>query len=516
MTRLLRWSDDIDMGHKRTSSASAGPTTSVSSSTSIPGLTPNLRPQGVGVSARSIAGKMEGRSVKVPFPTPEMDNVIFEDPSKQPPRLKRPSQVQTINIPLMRDDPTQGKQQRWVPSQRLDASHLDLDGFGRSAGTSTTHVNDDQDGQVHDTPDPPAFIPAGVTATSVDELFSVLRGHRNSVDEGSSGGRDSLFSSPEPEGSTMNSNRSVASAVNKGGEAGKPRHLDNYNRTGPGVDQDVAIVSQDDILHGKTANWVALQNERRDSPVGVLASRIRQSLADREESEGEEPCKESENSKRDDIGRPPEAARNDRRYSGRSRVDRRSSGMSLSDYNYTTDAVRVVDGIQPSMLDDSRGNPRQIASSTFPSPRKRQVAAGPESSSSGLVISDDQSSGRKKVSQSRSFQSRHATPKGLALAAIGSHSKSLLEGQGSRSMFFGLPHDLEEGQHDAEEGVVWEYRRLLDYRIVDGRPLVLVPWIPTWEPIDEYPEEEVDRVRREYHARIHGRRRGRPRTKQHL
>ncbi|KAK5051635.1 hypothetical protein LTR84_003287 [Exophiala bonariae] len=402
--------------------------------------------------------------------------------------------------------------------------------------TSNTYVSGDRDGPLHDTPDPLAFIPAGVTATSVEELFSMLQGDRNSVDEGSSSGqRDSLFSSPEPEGTTMNSNTSLASAVNKGCEASKPRHLESYHRTGPGNDQGedartspalsacpsslcttvVAIVSQDDVLHGKTVSWVAHQNERCDSPVGVLASRIR-SLTDREESEGEEPCTESDNNERDDNGRHLEAARNDRHYSGRNRVERRSSRVSLSDYNYTTDAVRVVDGIQPSMLDDSHSNPRQTASSTFPLPRKRQVAAGPESSSSGLVISDDQSSGRKKVSQSRSFQSRHATQKELPLAAIGSHSKSLLEGQGSRFMSFGLPHDLDEGQHDAEEGVVWEYRRLLDYRIVDGRPWVLVPWIPTWEPIDEYPEEEVDRVRREYHARIHGRRRGRPRTKQHL
>jgi hypothetical protein len=64
-----------------------------------------------------------------------------------------------------------------------------------------------------------------------------------------------------------------------------------------------------------------------------------------------------------------------------------------------------------------------------------------------------------------------------------------------------IPSSPGEGQHDVEEGVVWEYRRLLDYRIVNGKLLVLVPWIPTWEPPDEYPEEEeVDRVRRKYQA----------------
>jgi len=79
-----------------------------------------------------------------------------------------------------------------------------------------------------------------------------------------------------------------------------------------------------------------------------------------------------------------------------------------------------------------------------------------------------------------------------------------------------IPSSLDEGQHDVEEGVVWEYRSLLDYRIVNGKPLVLVPWIPTWELPDEYPEEEVDRVRREYQAQMQGRRRGRPRSKQHV
>ena len=59
MTRLLRWSDDIDMEHKRTSSASAGPTTIVSSLTRIIGFRPNLRPEVVSVSVRSTASKIE-------------------------------------------------------------------------------------------------------------------------------------------------------------------------------------------------------------------------------------------------------------------------------------------------------------------------------------------------------------------------------------------------------------------------------------------------------------------------
>jgi len=71
-------------------------------------------------------------------------------------------------------------------------------------------------------------------------------------------------------------------------------------------------------------------------------------------------------------------------------------------------------------------------------------------------------------------------------------------------------------RHNVEEEVVWEYERLLDYRIINGKPVVLVPWIPTWEPPDEYPPEEVDRVRRISQWQMHLRRRGRPRSKQNI
>jgi hypothetical protein len=175
----------------------------------------------------------------------------------------------------------------------------------------------------------------------------------------------------------------------------------------------------------------------------------------------------------------------------------------------------VVGGIQPSTLNDSRGNTQQTASPTFPLSRKRHGVALADSPSRGLDVSDDQTSCRRKVSRSRSFQRRHATQNGWPLAGTGSRSGFRLSGHESRSLSCGIPASLDEGQHDAEEGVVWEYRRLLDYRIVNREPLVLVPWIPTWEPPNEYSEEEVDRVRREYLAKMQGRGRGRPRSKQH-
>jgi hypothetical protein len=43
-----------------------------------------------------------------------------------------------------------------------------------------------------------------------------------------------------------------------------------------------------------------------------------------------------------------------------------------------------------------------------------------------------------------------------------------------------MPAIPSEVRHDVEGEAVWEYGRLLDYKIVNGKPLVLVPWIPTW------------------------------------
>lgn len=60
---------------------------------------------------------------------------------------------------------------------------------------------------------------------------------RSSVDEDRPGQRDSLSSSPEPEGSTMDSETSITSATDKRGESATPFHLDSYNRIGQGNDQ---------------------------------------------------------------------------------------------------------------------------------------------------------------------------------------------------------------------------------------------------------------------------------------
>lgn len=98
-------------------------------------------------------------------------------------------------------------------------------------------MNCDQDGQVRETPARSNFDPAGVTASSVLELFSMSDVDRHSVDGESASQRDSLFSSPEPEGSSVDSDTSVYSIVDKRGEAPTLHRLDSSNRAGRGRDQ---------------------------------------------------------------------------------------------------------------------------------------------------------------------------------------------------------------------------------------------------------------------------------------
>jgi hypothetical protein len=104
-------------------------------------------------------------------------------------------------------------------------------------GDSTNYTDCDQGGQVRDTPVRSDFDPAGATASSVLEPFSMSEVDRASVDNESVGQRDSLFSSPEPEGSAVDSNTSVESVVDKRGEVPTLEHLDCYDWAGQGKDQ---------------------------------------------------------------------------------------------------------------------------------------------------------------------------------------------------------------------------------------------------------------------------------------
>jgi hypothetical protein len=94
-------------------------------------------------------------------------------------------------------------------------------------------------------------------------------------------------------------------------------------------------------------------------------------------------------------------------------------------------------------------------------------------------------------------------------------SLSVLEQSGHVESDNGSGRDIRKrkrGPDDDEpqDEVVWLYGRLLSYKVVNGKPLVLVPWYPTWEPPDEYSREEVERVKRQYTSQIPRKRQGRP------
>jgi hypothetical protein len=106
-----------------------------------------------------------------------------------------------------------------------------LQGSDQKTENSINYVDGDKGGQVHGTPDRSEFDPAGITSSS---FFSMSEDDRYSVGEDSPGQQDSLFSSPEPEGSTMDSGTSVFSTVDKRGGAAILGHSDSYNRTSQG------------------------------------------------------------------------------------------------------------------------------------------------------------------------------------------------------------------------------------------------------------------------------------------
>jgi hypothetical protein len=69
----------------------------------------------------------------------------------------------------------------------------------------------------------------------------------------------------------------------------------------------------------------------------------------------------------------------------------------------------------------------------------------------------------------------------------------------------------DDDQESLQDEIVWPHGHLLDYKVVDGKPFVLVPWHPTWEPPDEYSIAEVERVKRRWQSQRRGKGRGRAR-----
>lgn len=69
--------------------------------------------------------------------------------------------------------------------------------------------------------------------------------------------------------------------------------------------------------------------------------------------------------------------------------------------------------------------------------------------------------------------------------------------------------DADRHSNETQSDVVWEYRALRGYKIVDGKPFVLVDWCETWEPADGFQMGEVESVRQRYGLQRR-RKRGRP------
>jgi hypothetical protein len=67
-----------------------------------------------------------------------------------------------------------------------------------------------------------------------------------------------------------------------------------------------------------------------------------------------------------------------------------------------------------------------------------------------------------------------------------------------------------DNQEKLQDEIVWPHGHLLGYKVVDGKPLVLVPWYFTWELTDEFSREEVERVKRQYESQRLCKRRGIP------
>ncbi|KAK2752506.1 hypothetical protein FQN54_008099 [Arachnomyces sp. PD_36] len=110
---------------------------------------------------------------------------------------------------------------------------------------------------------------------------------------------------------------------------------------------------------------------------------------------------------------------------------------------------------------------------------------------------------RKRDSESEISSSNAEGPRLLAVFS-GHDGSDQTQPPGSET-YRSADHHSDETQSD----VVWEYHGLRGYKIVDGKPFVLVPWLPTWEPAAEFSAEEVERVKRRCELRK-SRRPGRP------
>jgi hypothetical protein len=273
---------------------------------------------------------------------------------------------------------------------------------------------------------------------------------------------------------------------------------------------NIVLVSEEGLLGGDAENWTALHSEMLESEICTMGLDIQSSTVGRGAIDDVERCTESDGREKGEDVHSATAARNDRQHDSSIRAESRSGSVFLSKYSARTDTAGMIGGFQQYALNGTHQNAHGTARPTFPLSGKRRGVALPNLPSRGLGIKVDQASCLKKDPLSRPSYSQRATQKRRSQRPP---SVSPLPEVRLRSVSHELPSGPDKGQQTVEKEVVWEYRHLLDYRIVDGQSLVLVPWLPTWEPADEYPSEEVDRVRRHSRRQIQIRRRGRPRSK---
>ena len=244
----------------------------------------------------------------------------------------------------------------------------------------------------------------------------------------------------------------------------------------------------------------------------------RPSRTDHEANSDVEPCIGHDYNERAGDQHRVTTALDDRQLGGYNQAESRAGSVSFSGNSYRPGAVGVVGVIEQSTFNDTLDNSHRSARHTvhplptFPLSRKTRGVVLPDPSFRGVDVRDDQIPCRKKISPSRPCQNRRATQKRRPQR---SPSICTVPGVRSLSPSCDFPGGSARGQHSDENEVVWEYKRLLRYRTVNGKSLVLVPWVPTWEPADEYPPGEVERVKRQSQGQMQARRRGRPRSKQH-
>ena len=269
------------------------------------------------------------------------------------------------------------------------------------------------------------------------------------------------------------------------------------------------------VSDGDATSWVTLSKAMLESEDGGPAPGSRPSPTDREGDDCVESWRERPNEDTGHDGDFITTARCSQYSSGYLHAEGHNGNVPVSNNSSNMpDGSEVVGKPQQLKLTWAGSNAQESTTTATVLSQKRRRSGLSEPPSENLDGCDGQTFGQMKVAFSRPSRSHCAPSSGQSLTDMRSRSELGSPALASWSKPHASPASPDEGRHHVEEEVVWEHGSLLDYRIVNGKPFVLVPWRATWEPPEEYPEEEVDKVRRRYLAKIQGRRRGRPHVKQ--